>query len=55
MINNTTWEGPAREQFVSDWNGSFKTALSKLNEAFDAAGQDCIVRSQGLAQYLGSR
>jgi peroxiredoxin len=47
-LANTAWTGPAREQFVADWNGSFTTALTRLNQAFEVAGQDCVVRAQGL-------
>ena len=45
---NTAWTGPARQQFESDWNAGFRTALSRLNEAFNVTGQDCVVRSQAL-------
>ena len=40
VLNGTTWTGPARDRFGEDWNGSFKQALNRLNEAFDAAGRD---------------
>ena len=36
-LNGTTWQGPARERFAGEWNGSFKQALGKLNEAFGIA------------------
>ena len=29
-----------------DWNGSFKQALNRLNEAFGAAGHDCVSRAR---------
>lgn len=45
---NTAWTGPARDRFEADWNGSFRVALTRLNEAFDLTGQDCLARSQGL-------
>jgi uncharacterized protein YukE len=54
VLNGTTWQGPARERFVEDWNGSFKSALSKLNEAFGMAGRDCIARSDELRRVMGS-
>lgn len=47
-LNSTTWTGPAREQFVADWNGGFTATLTRLNQAFEVAGQDCVVRAQGL-------
>ena len=54
-LSGTTWVGPAREQFEGDWNTSFRTALGKLNQAFDAAGSDCIARSTDLQRVMGSR
>ncbi len=54
-LSGTTWVGPARDQFESDWNTSFRTALNKLNQAFDAAGSDCIARSTDLQRVMGAR
>ena len=54
-LSGTTWVGPARDQFESDWNTSFRTALNKLNQAFDAAGTDCIARSSDLQRVMGAR
>jgi hypothetical protein len=54
-LSGTMWEGPARVQFENDWNTTFRTALDRLNAAFDAAGQDCIRRSQDLQMVMGSR
>src|SRR4051794_16698642 len=54
-LSGTMWEGPARVQFENDWNTTFRTALDRLNSAFDAAGQDCIRRSQDLQMVMGSR
>ena len=45
----------ARDRFVEDWNGSFKQALGKLNEAFGLAGRDCITMSDELRRVLGAR
>ena len=55
VLNGTTWTGPARDRFVDEWNGSFKTALGKLNEAFGAAGNDCRARSDELRRVMGVR
>jgi uncharacterized protein YukE len=52
-LSGTAWEGPARQQFESDWNTTFRGALTRLNEAFDAAGTDCINRSTALQQVMG--
>ena len=54
VLNGTTWQGPARERFVEDWNGSFKQALNKLNDAFGLAGRDCIARSAELRRIMGA-
>ncbi len=54
-LAGTTWVGPARDQFEQDWNTTFRTALTRLNEAFDAAGRDCINRSSDLARVMGAR
>jgi len=53
-LNSTTWQGPARERFVEDWNGSFKQALNKLNDAFGLAGRDCVARSEELRRIMGA-
>ena len=53
VLNSTTWSGPARDRFVEEWNGSFKQALNRLNEAFDAAGRDCVARSNELQRVMG--
>lgn len=54
-LSGTTWSGPARQQFESDWNTTFRNALGKLNQAFDAAGSDCIARSTDLQRVMGAR
>lgn len=53
-VNGTTWQGPARERFVEDWNGSFKQSLNALNEAFGLAGRDCVARSDELRRIMGA-
>ena len=53
-LNNSTWIGPARDAFQTEWDGSFKSALTKLNEAFDVAGKDCKNRAEGTRMVLGS-
>jgi uncharacterized protein YukE len=55
VLGGTTWSGPARDQFEADWNQSFRTALNRLNQAFDAAGSDCIARSTDLMRVMGAR
>ena len=52
-LGGTSWEGPARRQFENDWNMTFRSALTRLNEAFEAAGNDCVKRSNALQQVMG--
>jgi len=54
-LAGTVWEGPARQQFESEWNTSFKSALNRLNESFEVAGSDCINRSADLQRVMGAR
>lgn len=53
VLSGTTWQGPARERFGEDWHGSFKQALARLNDAFGAAGRDCIARADELQRVMG--
>jgi uncharacterized protein YukE len=53
VLGGTVWQGPARERFVEDWNGSFKQALGRLNEAFGTAGRDCVARADELRRVMG--
>jgi uncharacterized protein YukE len=53
-LSGTTWNGPARDRFEQEWNGTFRNALAKLSEAFDTAGRSCIARSAALDQALGA-
>lgn len=52
-LGGTTWVGPARDRFESDWNTTFRQALARLSEAFDAAGNDCVTRSSELSRVMG--
>ena len=54
-LGGTTWSGPARDQFENDWNTTFRNALGKLKEAFEAAGADCVNRSSDLQRIMGAR
>jgi uncharacterized protein YukE len=53
VLNGTVWQGPARERFVEEWNGSFKQALTRLHEAFEMAGRDCVARADELRRVMG--
>lgn len=54
-LGGTTWVGPARDRFEHDWNTSFRTVLGRLGEAFEAAGSDCLARSEDLRRVMGTR
>jgi uncharacterized protein YukE len=53
VLGGTTWMGPARDRFEAEWQGSFRQALARLNEAFEAAGRDCVMRGQELRRVMG--
>jgi len=53
VLGGTSWDGPAREQFEEEWNNTFRATLTRLKEAFEAAGQGCVTRSADLAVLLG--
>jgi uncharacterized protein YukE len=53
VLAGTTWMGPARDRFEQEWTGSFRSALTRLNDAFQAAGQDCTRRSSDLRKVMG--
>lgn len=53
-LANTMWSGPARQTFESEWQSSFRLALSRLGEAFDVAGRDCQMRALELRRVMGS-
>ena len=52
-LAGTTWTGPARDRFEEEWRSSFRGALDRLNQAFEAAGQDCRARAQELRRVMG--
>lgn len=54
-LGGTTWVGPAREQFEADWNSTFRSALTRLSQAFQASGGDCILRAAELQRVMGRR
>jgi uncharacterized protein YukE len=54
VLASTTWMGPAHDRFQQDWDGTFTSALHRMNDAFAAAGQDCLQRSTALRQVMGA-
>lgn len=53
-LGGTTWVGPARDRFEEEWRGTFRGALDRLNQAFEAAGQDCRLRALDLRRVMGA-
>jgi uncharacterized protein YukE len=54
VLGSTLWQGPAHDRFADEWHGAFKDALNRLNQAFDAAGQDCTNRAEELRRVMGA-
>lgn len=54
-LAGTAWTGPARDQFEQEWNGTFRSALERLKQAFDTAGSDCVRLADDLRVLLGRR
>ena len=54
VLGTTLWQGPAHDRFASDWDGAFRDALNHLNQAFEAAGQDCTTRAEELRRVRGA-
>lgn len=53
-LAGTTWVGPARDRFEQDWQGSFRSVLTRLNDAFAGAGADCTARARDLRRVMGT-
>lgn len=53
-LGGTTWQGPAHDRFQQEWEGSFKKALDGMKAALEAAGSDCLMRSQDLMKVMGA-
>lgn len=53
-LATTTWSGPARQVFEQEWQTSFRLALTRLGEAFDSAGRDCLLRANELRRVMGA-
>ena len=52
-LTSINWTGPAKDAFKTEWDTNFKSALGKLNQAFEAAGKDCKARAEGTRIALG--
>lgn len=54
-LSGTMWVGPARQSFEGEWTTSFQAVLSRLSEAFELAGRDCVMRADELRRVMGLR
>lgn len=53
-LSGTTWTGPARDRFEEEWRSTFRGALERLNQAFEAAGRECRSRAEELDRIMGA-
>ncbi len=53
VLSGTEWNGPARQQFEEEWNGTFRAVLDRLNAAFESAGTNCVSRAEQLSVLMG--
>jgi len=47
-LEATWWVGPAAERFRQSWNGEFRPALNRLDQALQEAGREVGNREQAL-------
>lgn len=52
-LDGTTWTGPARAAFESEWQGGFRVALQRLATAFSTSGRECQARADELRRVMG--
>jgi WXG100 family type VII secretion target len=50
QVSNTWWVGPAADKFRAAWEGEFRPALKKLEQALMEAGQEVQRRHDALQQ-----
>jgi len=53
LVQSTSWVGPAREAFMSQWETSFRTVLTNLSASFEVAGKECHIRAGNLEVAMG--
>ncbi|MGH9283826.1 MAG: hypothetical protein ACRD0S_12930 [Acidimicrobiales bacterium] len=52
-LPNTAWTGPAADRFCNEWNGSFVSALSRLQEALGENASVVRNRRQAIQTATG--
>ena len=50
QVGSTWWKGPAADRFRQAWEGEFRPALQKLEQALQEASQEVKQRHQALEQ-----
>lgn len=53
VLNNTLWQGPAKERLADLWANEFHQAFNSVKESFTNAGQDCRSRADELRRVMG--
>ncbi len=51
-LGSTVWTGKTRDDFEVQWNEQFSSALTQLNNAFEAAGTNCQNLATNLDQLM---
>ncbi len=53
VLENTLWQGPAKERFAELWHGEFRQTFESVKESLGAAGKDCRSRAEELRRVMG--
>ncbi len=53
VLNNTMWQGPAKERLADLWTNEFQQTFKSVNESFTNAGKDCKARADELRRVMG--
>jgi len=51
-ITGTTWEGPAQQQFVQNWETNYSKSLDQLAQGLAQLGDECQKRAEAVRQVL---
>ena len=53
VLENTIWQGPAKEKLAELWHNQFQQTFKSVNESFTNAGRDCKARAEELRRVMG--